>query len=74
MATSWWEKYVQCPFYKNDDGKRTITCEGVINGAVNRTVFTTQKKQRIQMEKYCCKLYFACPVYQMVEKKYETEK
>lgn len=74
MATSWAEAYVQCPFYKYDDGKRAITCEGAIDGAINRSLFTTQKKQRNQLEKYCCKLYFACPVYQMLKKKYEDEK
>ncbi len=74
MATSWAEAYVQCPFYKYDDGKRTITCEGAINGAINRSLFTTQKKQRVKLEKYCCKLYFACPIYGMLEKKYEGGK
>lgn len=65
---------MQCPFYKYDDGKRAITCEGAVNGCINRSLFTTQKKQRIQLEKYCCKMYFACPIYGMLKKKYEDER
>lgn len=74
MPTSWAEAYVQCPFYKYDDGKKGITCEGAVNGCINRTLFYTAKRQRSHLEKYCCKVYRACPVYQMLNKKYENEK
>lgn len=73
MPTSWADASVECPFYKYDDGKKGITCEGAVNGCINRSLFDTQSKQRKHLEKYCCKVYSACPIFQMLEKKYENE-
>lgn len=71
MPTSWEESRVGCPFYKYDDGKLGITCEGCVDGCITRTLFTKKEQQKSYLRKYCCKDYKQCPIYAMVAKKYD---
>ena len=36
---------VQCPFYKFDDGKRRITCEGIIEDSSLALIYHNKHKQ-----------------------------
>lgn len=71
MPTSWNESRVECPFYKYDDGKKGITCEGCVSGSITRTLFNTKAQQDRHLRTYCCKSYKQCPIYAMLVKKYE---
>lgn len=71
MPTSWYESRVECPFYKYDDGKKGITCEGCTDGCITRTLFITSDMQKNHLCTYCCRDYQKCPIYAMLAKKYE---
>lgn len=71
MPTSWESVHAQCPFYKYDDGKKGITCEGCTEGCITRTLFTTAEGRKAHMKAFCCRRYKDCPIFQMVGRKYE---
>lgn len=65
---------VQCPFYKEDDGRSRITCEGF--GTARNAHFTYKYKEEFctQMETFCCKYFKKCEYNIMLRKfKYEEE-
>lgn len=68
---SYWKGIVQCPFYKNDDGKSIVRCEGV-EGSLNTTLFFRRKKHYQDLiSKKCVDNYEDCKVYKMLMTKYE---
>lgn len=71
MPTTWIESYVKCPFYKYEDGKKSITCEGISDACITRVIFVTKEKQRVQLQKTCCGDYKKCPFYKILMEKYE---
>ena len=70
---SYKQVYVQCPFYKYDDGKRRITCEGITDACSLTLCFKTRLDYEIQMKTFCCDRYAICEVCRMLIKKYEEE-
>lgn len=64
---------VQCPFYKHDDGKRRITCEGLVDRSSLSLTYLSKKDYEIQIETFCCEHYKKCEVYRMLMEKYEEE-
>jgi hypothetical protein len=64
---------VQCPFYKHDDGKRRITCEGLVDRSSLSLTYLSKKDYEIQIETFCCKHFDRCEVYRMLMEKYEEE-
>ena len=65
---------VKCPFYKYDDGKRRIVCEGAFTGDDSlASIFRYKERYDVQMDKHCCHDYTRCGIYQMLLKKYEGE-
>lgn len=65
---------VKCPFYKYDDGKRHIVCEGAFDCEDSLTsAFRHKDKYDMQMDKHCCYDYEQCGIYQMLAKKYDDE-
>lgn len=73
MASSWNAQYVQCPYYRNDDNKRRIVCQGVADSSRLAIEFETKSDFKIQMNTFCCKHYKKCEVYGMLEQIYEEE-
>lgn len=71
MPTSWVDKYAECPFYKYDDGKKSVTCEGYKKTCVVRTIFVTNGSMEVHLKAFCCKDYQKCPLYPLLVKKYE---
>lgn len=64
---------VQCPFYKYDDGKQRITCEGLVDRSSLVLTYLSKKDFLIQFETFCCKHYERCEVHKMLMEKYQEE-
>ena len=65
---------VQCPFYKYDDGKRRITCEGLVDKSSLALIYQRRNDYEIQINVFCCEHYKKCEIYRMLmEAKYDEE-
>lgn len=64
---------VQCPFYKYDDGRRRITCEGLIDKSSIALIYLTRGDYDTQLMTFCCEYYKKCEVYRMLMEKYNEE-
>ena len=64
---------VQCPFYKFDDGKRRITCEGLIDDSSLALIYHNKQDYETQINVFCCKYYINCEVYRLLMDKYPDE-
>ena len=62
---------VKCPFYKYDDGRRRITCEGLVDKSSIALIYLTRGGYDQQIDSFCCERYQQCPLYKMLMKKYE---
>lgn len=62
---------VLCPFYKYDDGRRRIICEGIIDNSCLALIYHGRTDYEKQMEVFCCKHYHRCEIYNMLMKKWE---
>ena len=67
---SYRQVYVKCPFYQYDDGRRRITCEGVIDDSILALVFHNRKDYETQMTVFCCAHYRNCEIYRLLLQKY----
>lgn len=65
--------FVLCPFYKRDDGKRRIVCEGFVENSNIELAYRLESLFRKQMEVFCCKHYQKCEVYRMLMEKYKED-
>lgn len=71
---SFWQADVQCPFYQYDDGRRRITCEGILDKGILTLTFRTRNDFETQIGKFCCRYYKNCEIYRMLmENKYDEE-
>lgn len=61
---------VKCPFYRNDDGKRQVTCEGVCEGAECALIFRRRSELKRQLEVFCCGWYQRCEIYKAVNARF----
>ena len=64
---------VQCPFYKFDDGKRRITCEGIIDDSSLALIYHNKNDYETQINVFCCEHYRNCEVYGLLMGKYSDE-
>ena len=71
MATSWNSCYVGCPFYKSDDSRRRITCEGICDGCSVELTFRNRRDFQIQLETFCMGHFDRCEAYRAAMVKYE---
>lgn len=62
---------VQCPFYRSDDGKQRIVCEGIAADSSLSWSFVYKRDYKIQLEEFCCKKYRNCEIYNVLNQKYE---
>ena len=62
---------VLCPFYKNDDGRRRITCEGPVDDSSMSLTYLRKKDYQLQMDIFCCNHYAKCEVNRVLMEKYE---
>ena len=64
---------VQCPFYKYDDGRRRITCEGLIDKSSIVLSYLTRNDYDTQLLVFCCEHYKKCEIYRVLMEKYDEE-
>ena len=64
---------VQCPFYKFDDGKRRITCEGITDDSSLALIYHNKKDYETQINAFCCQRYICCEIYRLLMDKYPDE-
>lgn len=64
---------VRCPFYKFDDGKRRITCEGIIADSSLALIYHNKQDYEKQIDVFCCQHYDKCEVYRLLMEKYDEE-
>ena len=65
---------VECPFYKYDDGKQKIICEGLVDKGHIALFYQRRSDYRTQINMFCCEHYKKCEVYRMLmEAKYDWE-
>lgn len=70
---SYRQTYVRCPFYKFDDGKKRITCEGIIDDSSLALIYHNKKDYETQIMTFCCEHYMKCEVYRLLIEKYDEE-
>ena len=70
---SFYQADVRCPFYKYDDGKRRITCEGIIEDSSIALIYRQKIDFDIQIKGFCCDRFTNCEVYELLMKKYEKD-
>ena len=64
--------YVKCPFYRNDDGKTVVSCEGFVDGSTVKLQYRRKADFKQQMEIFCCDHYKNCEIYRaLMEAKYD---
>lgn len=69
---SYRQVYVKCPFYRYDDGKRRIVCEGAFDeGDSLANIFRKNDGYVRQMDIYCCGDFTKCEIYRMVMGRYQ---
>lgn len=68
---SYWQVYVQCPFYKQDDGKGRLDCEGVGNACSLSQSFLSKDDFQKWLQELCCQGYHKCRLYRIIMEKYE---
>lgn len=65
---------VGCCFYKYDDGRKMITCEGLVGKDESSIALIYHNKDdfKIHFETFCCKYHTRCEIYRMLmESKYD---
>ena len=63
---------VKCPFYCRDDGKKSLTCEGIVEDSSITWKFQKRENFKQQLHVFCCEYYKNCEIYRMLmENKYE---
>lgn len=64
---------VRCPFYQFDDGRRRITCEGLVDNSSLALIYRRKADYEAQINVFCCEYYERCEVYRMLMEKYEED-
>lgn len=68
---SYWQVYVRCPFYKSDDAKQKLVCEGITEESNLSQHFRSKHGLETQLQVFCCEHYTKCEIYRMLIEKYE---
>lgn len=68
---SYIQVFVRCPFYKYDDGKKRITCEGLTDDSSLALIYHNKTDYEKQISIFCCRHYSKCELYRMLMEKYE---
>ena len=64
---SYWQAHVLCPYYKNDDGRTRIVCEGLVDNSSISLSYRWKNDFQIQMQTFCCEHFKNCEVYRMLQ-------
>lgn len=64
---------VRCPFYRSDDGRRRIICEGIIAGSSLSQTYKRKADFETQLRVFCCEHYRKCEICRILMEKYDEE-
>ena len=65
---------VRCPFYRSDNGKRRIICEGIVDGSTISVTYRGRTDLQKQISIFCACRYENCEIYRMLmNEKYKEE-
>lgn len=70
MATTYKDVDIQCPFFKELTNKG-ISCEGLTDDSLIKLWFSSPKSKLYHTRVFCENEYKKCPIYRMLEAKYE---
>ena len=70
---SYRQVYVRCPFYKSDDGKSKIICEGIVDESRLTISFGRRDDYETQITVFCSEHYRKCELYRIIKEKYDDE-
>lgn len=70
---SYKQVYVQCPFYKSDDGKSKIVCEGLVEESILSTTFGRRDDYETQITVFCSNHYRKCEIFRIINSKYDDD-
>ena len=70
---SYLQVYIGCPFYKYDDGRRRITCEGITEDSSLALIYRKKSDFETQIRVFCCEHYKRCEIYRILMEKYEED-
>ena len=70
---SYRQVHTGCPFYRSDDGKNKIVCEGIVDDSSVVLNFRKKIDYNTQMKVFCCEHYDRCEVYRMLMEKYRED-
>lgn len=65
---------VKCPYYQFDDGKRRITCEGLLPDSNIANIFRSKSDFETQINLFCCQGYQTCEAFMALEQKYKEDR
>ena len=68
---SYWQADVKCPYYKYDDGKRRITCEGLVDDSSLALIYQKKADFDTQISVFCCEHYQKCELFRLLNSLYE---
>ena len=63
--------YARCPFYKWDDGKKRIVCEGIVDESSIALIYHRRADFECQFTVFCCEHYEKCEISRILMDKYE---
>ena len=72
MPKGYTDVLVQCPFYRWDDGHKSIKCEGITPRSSTIVRFRAHRDYRVQMDTFCCNRYGNCEMYHAAMEKYDS--
>ena len=64
---------IRCPYYKWDNGKNRISCEGIIPDSQIQNFFRRPTDLAAQVRVFCTGCYEKCEVAAGLEKRYKEE-
>ncbi len=73
MPSGNYKSDIKCPYYRTDNGRNTIGCEGLLpDSSMTHYLRTTASFER-QIEVFCSDKYYCCEICTALDKKYEEE-
>lgn len=64
---------IRCPYYKWDNGKNRISCEGIIPDSQIQNFFRRPTDLSAQVRVFCTGCYEKCEVAAVLEQRYKEE-
>lgn len=63
---------VECPFYRFDDGKGLIRCEGLVEKSSINLKYRKKQDFAIQLQTFCCQHFRKCEIYRVLMETYDA--